>query len=161
MSLISVLSVAATGLLLSFADAVPFSASIQAPIDSTGVTPWQKHMLDAGYPENQMVCEMVARRDQHTWINSRADDFYWSFMEDNNYNMGMRQIWTYQRASGDMADIVTDDWVQRMNINATAGSGFTPSDIDCTMLHSESCQPPGTGDCERYNPAACTKLPLS
>ncbi|XXH03390.1 hypothetical protein Hte_009791 [Hypoxylon texense] len=67
----------------------------------------------------------------------------------------------HMRAAGYPPNAEVYDWVQQMHKNATAGSGITPGDLDCTILHSENCQPPGDGDCEHYNPAACIVLPVA
>ncbi|CAJ2513382.1 Uu.00g015010.m01.CDS01 [Anthostomella pinea] len=96
--------------------------------------PWTKHMADVGYPADHKVCQMVANQANGTWAYSKASDYYLSWMKDHGNKL--------------------DDWVQGIHKNATADSGITPSDIDCTILHTQNCQPPHDGDCEKFKPAA-------
>ena len=55
---------------------------------------------------------------------------------------------------------LADDWLQRMHINATSDAGITTEALHCDTLHTDFCSPPGDGDCEVYNPAACKSSPL-
>ncbi|KAI1380991.1 hypothetical protein F4677DRAFT_462112 [Hypoxylon crocopeplum] len=96
--------------------------------------PWADHMKKLGYPSNAEVCKMVTNNDKDSWTKSKASDFFATWMIEHGNKI--------------------DDWVQQMHKNATGKSGVTPGDLDCTLLHSENCQPPGDGDCENYNPAA-------
>ncbi|KAI6092055.1 hypothetical protein F4821DRAFT_279480 [Hypoxylon rubiginosum] len=100
----------------------------------TSNTCWDDHMRDVGYPPNPEVCKMITNNDTNTWNKSMASDFMWSYLNDNGG--------------------LIDDWVQQLHKNATAESGKTPGDLDCSVLYSENCQPPSDGDCENYNPAA-------
>ncbi|KAI1758570.1 hypothetical protein GGR53DRAFT_529300 [Hypoxylon sp. FL1150] len=95
---------------------------------------WEDHMREVGYPPNAQVCKMVTNNDTSVWNKSMASDFMWSYLNDHDERI--------------------DDWLQQMHKNATAESGKTPGDLDCSILHSENCQPPSDGDCENYNPAA-------
>ncbi|KAI1382829.1 uncharacterized protein F4822DRAFT_97960 [Hypoxylon trugodes] len=95
---------------------------------------WDDHMKKNGYPSNADVCKMVANADKDAWTKSKASDYFGNWFYDRKNKM--------------------DDWLQQMHKNATAHTGKTPGDIDCTILHSQNCQPLHDADCETYNPAA-------
>ncbi|KAI2625084.1 hypothetical protein GGR54DRAFT_594836 [Hypoxylon sp. NC1633] len=96
--------------------------------------PWHDHMGRLGYPQNPDVCKMIGNNDPNIWTTSMASDYWSMWMADNNNDL--------------------TDWLQRMHRNATAWTNLTPGVLDCTVLHTENCQPPRDGDCQLYDPAA-------
>lgn len=85
-----------------------------------------------------------------------AYNYFAVWMDDNGGNLSMITAHVRELTTMHYWPLI-DDWVQRMHINATADADITPGDLDCSVLHTQNCQPPVDGDCENYNPAACKR----